>query len=156
MEEVEVQTLVGEWRSFMPQSGSQKNQLIQSLSHVQPFAIPWTEAHQASLSITNSWSLLRLLSTDLVMPSNHLIVCCPLFLLPSIFPSIQGLSNESVFHIRRPKYWSFSFSISPSNDYLGLISFRTDWFDLLASRDAQESSPTPVQKHQFFGAQLSL
>ena len=89
-------------------------------------------AHQASLSITNSWSLLKLMSLELVMPSNHLIPCCPLFLLPSVFLSIRFFSKESVFHIRWPKYWSFSFSINPSNEYSGLISLRIDWLDLLA------------------------
>ena len=104
---------------------------IQSLSHVRLFVTPWTAACQASLSITNSWSSLELTSIELVMPSNHLILCRPL-LPPSIFPSIRVFSNESVLHIRWPKYWSFSFSISPSNEYSGLISFRMDWFDLLA------------------------
>ena len=93
---------------------------------------PWTAEHQASLSITNSWSLLKLISIKLVMPSNHLILCLPLLLLPSIFPSIRVFSNESVLRIRCPNYWSFSFSISPSNEYSGLISFKIDWFDLLA------------------------
>ena len=93
---------------------------------------PWTAACQASVSFTNSWILLRLMSIKSVMPSNHLILCHPLLLVPSIFPSIRVFSNESVLHIRWPKYWSFSFSISPSNEYSGLISFRTDWFDLLA------------------------
>ena len=93
---------------------------------------PWTATHQASLSIINSWSLLKLMSIELVMPSNHLILCRPLLLLPSIFPSISVFSYESVLHVRFPKYWSFSFSISASNEYLGLISFRIDWFDLLA------------------------
>ena len=105
---------------------------VQSLSHVRFFAIPWTTACQASLSITNSQSLLRLMSFELVMPSNHLILCCPLLLPPSIFPSIRIFSNESVLPIRWPKYWSFSFSISPSNEYSRLISFRMDWLDLLA------------------------
>ena len=95
---------------------------------------PWTAAHQASLSITNSWSLLKLMSIELVMPSNHLILCHPFLLPPSIFPSIRVFSSESVLHIRWTKYWSFSFSISPSNDYSGLISFRIDWLDLLAVR----------------------
>ena len=95
-------------------------------------ATPWTAACQASLFITNSWSLLKLMSIELVMPSNHLILCHPLLLLPSILPSIRVFSNESVLHIRWPMYWSFSFSISPSNEYSGLISFRIDWFDLLA------------------------
>jgi len=99
--------------------------LVQSLSHARLFVIPWTAAHQASLSITNSQSLLKLMSIESVMPSNHLILCCPLLLLPSIFPSIRVFSNESVLRIRWPKYWSFSFSISPSNKYSGLISFRT-------------------------------
>ena len=104
---------------------------VQSLSHLQLFALPWTAAHQASLSITNSQSLLRLMSIESVTPSNHLIFCCPLLLLPSIFPSIRVFSNESVLHIRWPKDWSFSFRISPSNEYSGLISFRMDWLDLL-------------------------
>ena len=101
-------------------------------SHVQLFVTPWTAACQASLSITNSWSLRKLTSIELVMPFNHLIVCYPLLLLLSIFPSIRVFSNESVLRIRWPKYWSFSFSISPSNDYSGLISFRTDWLDGLS------------------------
>ena len=104
---------------------------------------PWTAACQDSLSITNSQSLLKLMSIKSVMPSNHLILCRPLLLLPSIFPSIRVYSNESVLHIRWPKYWSFSFSISPSNEYSELISFRMDWLDLLAvQRDSQETSPT--------------
>ena len=118
---------------------------VQSLSHVRLFVTPWTAARQASLSITNSWSLLTLISIELVMPSNHLILCRPLCLLPSIFPSIRVFSNESALHIRCPKYWSFSFNISPSNEHPGLISFRIDWLDLLA-RDSQESSPTPQFK----------
>ena len=105
---------------------------VQLLSCVQLFAIPWTATCQASLSITNSWSLLKLMSIKLVMPSIHVILCHPLLFLPSIFPSIRVFSNESVLHIRWPKYWSFSFSISPSNEYSGLISFRMDWLDLLA------------------------
>ena len=105
---------------------------VQSLSRVRLFATPWTAAHQASLSITNSQSLLKLMSIMLVMPSNHLIPFCPLPLLPSIFPSIRVFSNELVLHIRWPKYWSLSFGISPSNEYSGLISFRMDWLDLLA------------------------
>ena len=104
---------------------------------------PWTEARQASLSITNFRSLLKLMSIESVMPSNHLILCCPFLLLPSIFPSIRVFSNEPVLCIRWPKDWSFSFSISPSNEYSGLISFRIDWFDLLAVQSgSQESSPT--------------
>ena len=105
---------------------------VQSLSCVWLFVTPWTATCQASLSITNFQSLLKLMSTELVMPFKHLILCRPLLLLPSIFPSIRVFSSESVLHIRWPKYWSFSFNISPSNEYSGLISFRIDWFDLLA------------------------
>ena len=105
---------------------------VQSLSHVQLCATPWTAAHKASLSITNSWSLLKPMSIESVMPSNHLILCHPLLLPPSIFPSIRVFPNEWVLHIRWPKYWSFSFSISPSNEYSELISFRIDWLTLLA------------------------
>ena len=112
---------------------------VQSLSHVQLFATPWTAACQASLSLTNSQSLLRLISIKLVMPSNHLILCCPLLLLSSIFPSIRVFSNESVHCIRWPKYQNFSFSISPSNEYSGLISFTIDWFDLLAVQGTLKS-----------------
>ena len=115
------------------------SQSVQSLSHVQLFVTPWTAAHQASLSITNSRSLPKLMSIESVMPSNHLILCRPLLLLPSIFPSIRVFSNESVLRIRWPKYWSFSFSISPSNDYAGLISFRIDWFDLLVVQGTLKS-----------------
>ena len=104
---------------------------VQSLSYVWLFVTPWTAAHQASLSFTISWSLLKLMSIKAVMPSNHLILCYPLLLLPSIFPSIRVFSNKSVLCIRWPKYWSFSFSISPSNVYSELISFRIDWLDLL-------------------------
>ena len=103
---------------------------VQLLSCVWLFVTPWTAARQASLSITNSWSLLKLMSIESVMPSNQLILCSPFLLLPSIFPSIRVFSNESILHIRWPKYWDFSFSISPSNEYSGLISFRMDWFDL--------------------------
>ena len=106
--------------------------LVQSLSHVWLFATPWTAARQASLSITNSRSLPKLMSIELVMPSNHLILCRPHLLPPLIFPSIRVFSSESILHIRWPKYWSFSFSISPSNEHPGLISFRMDWLDLLA------------------------
>ena len=113
--------------------------LVQSLSRVQLLATPWTAACQASLSITNSQSLLKLISIESVMPSNHLILCCPLLLLPSIFPSITVFSSESVPHIRWPKYWSFSFSISPSNEYSGLISFRMNWLDLLALQGTLKS-----------------
>ena len=112
---------------------------VQSLSHVRLFATPWTAACQASLSITNSWSLLKLMSIESVMPSNHLILYRPLLLLISIFPSIRLFSNESVLHIRWPKYWSFNFSISPSNEYSELISFRMDWLDLLAVQGTLKS-----------------
>ena len=130
---------------------------VQSLSRVQLFATPGTAAHQASLSITNSWSLLKLISIELVMPSNHLIFCHPLLLLPSMFPTIRVFSKESVLHSRWPKYWGFSFSISPSNEYSGLISFRIDWFDLLAVQGTLKSLlQHHSSKHQFFGTQLSL
>ena len=112
---------------------------VQSLSCFRLFVTPWTAAHQASLSITNSWSLLKLMSIKLVMPSNHFILCRPLLLPPSTFPSIRVVSNESVLHIRWPKYWSFSFSISPSNEYSGLISFRMDWLELLAVQGTLKS-----------------
>ena len=105
---------------------------VQSLSRVEVFATPWTAARQASLSITNSQGLLKLMSVESVMPSNHLIFCHPLLPLPSIFPSIRVFSNESILLIQWPKYWSFNFSISPSNEYSGLIAFRRDWFSLLA------------------------
>ena len=118
--------------------------IVQSLSHVWLFLIPWTAGCQGSLSITNSQSLLKLMSIKSVMPSNCFIFCCPLLLPPSVFPSIRVFSNESVLQIRWPKYWSFSFSISPSNEYLGLISFRTEWFNLLAG---QEPLKSLVQHH---------
>ena len=105
---------------------------VQMLSSVQLFATPWTAAHQASLSITNTQRLCKLMSIESVMPFNHLILYCPLLLLPLIFPSIRVVSNKSVLHNRWPKYWSFSFSNSPSNEYSELISFRIDWFDFLA------------------------
>ena len=120
---------------------------VQLLSRVRLFATPWTAACQASLSITNSWSSLRLTSIESVMQSSHLILCCPLLLLPPSLPSIRVFSNESTLHMRWPKYWSFSVSISPSKEIPGLISFRMDWLDLLCSpRDSQESSPTPQFK----------
>ena len=112
---------------------------VQSLSRVQLFATPWTAARQASLSITNAQNLLKLMSIELVMPSSHLILCHPLLLLPSIFPSNRVFSNESALCIRWPKSWSFSFSISPSNEYSGLISFRMDWLDLLAVQGTLKS-----------------
>ena len=130
---------------------------VQSLSRVRLFATPWIAARQASLSITNSWSLLKLMSIKSVMPSSHLILCHPLLLLPPIPPSIRVFSNESTLRMRWPKYWSFSFSISPSNEYSGLISFRMDWLDLLAVKGlSRVFSNTTVQKHQFCSAQLSL
>ena len=112
---------------------------VQPLGGVQLFDTRWTAAPQACLSITNSQNLLKLMSIESVMPSNHLILCCPLFLLPSIFSSIRVFSKESVLPIRWPKYWSYSFSISPSNEYSGLISFRMDWFDLLAVQGTLKS-----------------
>ena len=131
----------------MARCGKSSVSSLQSLSCVWLFVIPWTAAHKASLSITNSWSLLKLMSIEVVMPSNHLILCCPLLLLPSVFPSIRVYPNESVLCIRWPKYWSFSFSISPSSEYSVLISFRMDWLDLLAvHRTLKESSPTPQFK----------
>ena len=135
---------------------------VQSLSHVRLFATPWTAAHQAFLSFTNSWSLLKLMSIESVMPSNHLILCHPLRLLPSILPSIRVFSKESVLSIRGPKDWSFSLSISPSSGYSGLISFRMDWLDLL---EVQETLNSLLQLHSskasilwysaFFMVQLS-
>ena len=128
---------------------------VQPLSRIRLFATPWTVAHQASLSITNSRGLLKLMSIESVMPSNHLILCHPLLLQPSIFPSIRVFSKESVLHIRWPKYWSFS--ISPCNEHPGLISFRMDWLDLLAVQGTLRSLLQHHRsKHQFFGDQLSL
>ena len=135
---------------------------IQSLSRVQLFAAPWTAVHQASLSITNSQSLLKLTSIESVMPSNHLIVCCPFLLPPSIFPSIRVFSNESVLRIRWPKYWSFSFRISPCNEYSELISFRLNYLDHLAVQGTlnsilkyQSSKASILQHSAFFIVQLS-
>ena len=135
---------------------------IQSLSRVQLFGTPWTAARQASLSITNSQSLLKLVSIESVTPSSHLILCRPLLLLPSIFPSIRVFSNESVLCIRWPKHWSFSFNISPSNEYSGLISFRMDWFNLLAVQGTlksllqhDSSKASILQRSAFFIVQLS-
>ena len=135
---------------------------VQSLSHVQLFATPWTEARQASLSITNSQSPPKPMSIVLVMLSNHLILCHPLLLLPSIFPSIRVFSNESVFHIRWPKYWSFNFNIRPSNEYSGLISFRMNWLDLLAVQGTlkslfqhHSSKASILRRSAFFTVQLS-
>ena len=117
---------------------------VQLLNRVRLFATPWTAACQASLSITNSQSLLKLVSIESVMPSNHLILCRPLLLSPSIFLSIRIFSNQSALHIRWPKYWSFSFSISPSNEYSGLIPFRTDWFDLYNLEESQRVFPIKI------------
>ena len=130
---------------------------VQSLSCVWLFATPWIAAHQASLSITNSQSLLKLMSIRLVISSSHLILCCPLLLLPPIPPSIRVFSNELTLHMRWPKHWSFSFSISPSKEIPRLISFRMDWLDLLAVQGtlSRVFSNTIVQKHQFFSSQLS-
>ena len=134
-----------------------KIQLVQLLSLAWLFATPWTAAHHPSLSITNSQSFLKLMSIESVMPSNHFILCHSLLLPPSVFPSIRVFSNESVLHIRWPKYWSFSFSISPSNEYPRLISFRIDCFDLLAIKGiSRVLSSTTIWKHQFFGTQSSL
>ena len=128
-----------------------------SCSVMSDSATLWTAAHQASLSITNSRSLLKLMSTDSVIPSNHLILCHPLLLLSSIFPSIKVFSNESALCIRWPKYWSFSFSINPFNEYSGLISFRMDWLYLLTVQGTLKVfSNITVQKHQFFSTQISL
>ena len=126
---------------------------VQSLSHVQLFATPRTAACRASLAITNSWSSLKLMPIELVMPSNHLILCRPLLLLPPIPPRIRVFSNESTLRMRWPKYWSFSFSISPSNEYSGLISLGwTGWISLQSKGLSRAFSNTTVQKHQFFGA----
>ena len=117
---------------------------------------PWTAAHQASLSITNCPSLLKLISIELVMSSNHLILCRPLLLLPSVFPGIRVFSNESVLHIRWPKYWSFSFSITPSNEYSGLIEWTLGWTGWISLQSKGLSTVFSIQKHQFFGTQLSF
>ena len=134
----------------------------QSLSCARLFVTPWTAARQAFLSITNTWSLLKLMSIMSMMPSNHLIICHPLLLLPSIFPSITVFSNEPVLHIRWPNYWSLSFSISPSNEYSRLISFRMDWLDLLTAQGTlksllqHNSSKTSILWHSaFFIVQFS-
>ena len=144
------------WKGFQPVSS------VYSLSHIQLFATPWTTACQASLSVTNSQSLLRLMSIESVMPSNHLILCRPLIFPPSIFPSIRVFSNELVLHIRWPTYWCFSFSISPSNEHPGLISFGMDWLDLLAVQGTLKSllqhhtsNASILQFSAFFIVQLS-
>ena len=134
-------TILNRWSRLTPLVISHVDQFssVQSLSHVCLFATPWTAAHQVSLSITNSQSLLKLMSIESVIPSNHIILCHPLLLLPSIFPSIRVFCNESVLHITWPKYWSFSSSISPAKEYSGLISFRMDWLDLLAVQGTLKS-----------------
>ena len=157
--------LINDYQFFFPSGIWNKSKLllfpgsssVQSLSHVRLFVTPWIAAHQASLSITNSQSLPKLTSIESVMPSTHLILCHPLLLLTTIPPSIRVFSNESTLRMRWPKYWSFSFSISPSNEHPGLISFRMDWLDLLAVQGtlSRVFSNTTVQKHRFFGAQLS-
>ena len=148
--------------SLSPTLRSVQFSSVQSLSRVLFFETPWTAARQASLSITNSRILLKLMSIMSVMPSNHLILCCPLLLLPSIFPSIRVFSSESVLRIRWPKYWSFSFSISPSNEYSGLISFRIDWIDLLIAQGPlksllqhHSSKASILRRSAFFIVQLS-
>ena len=151
------------WRiPWLEEAGRPQFSSVQSVSHVRLFATPWTAARQASLSITNSQSLLKLMSIESVMPSNYLILCCPPLLPPSIFPSIRVFSNESALRIRWWKYWSFSFNISPSNEYSGLISFRMDWFDLLAIQRTlksllqhQISKASILQHSAFFIVQLS-
>ena len=136
---------------------------VQLLSPVRPFVTPWTAALQASVSINNSWSLLKLMSIELLMPSNHLILCCWLLLLPSVFPTIRVFSSEQILCIRCPKYWSFSFNISPSNEHSGLISFIIDWFDLFALQGTLKSllqhhslKASMVRRSAFFIVQLLL
>ena len=148
IENAEIQRII---RDYYEQFSS-----VQLLSHVRLIATPRTAARQASLSITNSQSLLKLTSIELVMSSNHLILCRPLLLTPSILSRIRIFSDESVLCIRWPKYWSFSFSIRPFNEYSGLISFRMDWISLQSKGLSRVFSNTIVEKHQFFGAQLSL
>ena len=157
-----ISVLGGSWCSTTVFYGSWRIDLlapsVQFSCSVVSDSLPPHGLQQASLSITNSWSLLKLMSIESVVPSNHLILCHPLILLSSIFPSIMVFSNESVLPIRWPEYWSFSFSISPSSKYSGLISFRMDWFDVLVVQGtlSRGFSNTTVRKHQFFSAQLSL
>ena len=155
-------TFFQRWHTNGQQAHEKMLSSVQWLSHVQFFVTPWTAACQASLSITNSRSLLKLMSIESVMPSNHLILCRSLLLLPSVFPSIRVFSKESILHIRWPKYWSFSCSISPSNEYSGLISFRMDWLDLLAVQGTlksllqhHSSKASILQCSAFFIVQLS-
>ena len=155
-------TLEGIWRTWFQRSEVWNQVSVQLLSHVWLFATPWTAARQASLFIINSQSLLKLTSIESVMPLNHLILCRPLLLLTSDFPSIRVFYNKSVFCIRWPKYWSFSFNVSPSNEYSGLISFRIDWLDLLAVQGTlksllqHHSSKALILQHSaFFIVQLA-
>ena len=146
MKQAGVAIKIGQWGITSHQSewsSSKYLVVVQSLNHVWLFSTPWTAACQASLSITKSWSLLKLMSTDSIMPLNHLILSFPLLLLPSIFPRIRAFSNELPLCIRWPKYWSFSFIISPSNEYSGLIAFRIDWFDFAV----QATLKSPLQHH---------
>ena len=136
--------------------GGARISTVQLLSPVSLFVIPWTAAHQASLSVINSQSMIKLMSIKLVMPFNHLILCCPLLLLPSIFPSIRVSSKELVLHIRWSKYWSFSFSMNPSKEHSGLISYKIGWIYLKSKGLSRVFSNTTVQKYQFFCTQLSL
>ena len=162
---MEIKTEINKWDLIKLKSfGTEKETIssIQLLGHNQLFVTPWTAARQASLSIINSQSLLKLMSTKLVMPSNHLILFCPLLLLPSILPRVRVFSIESVLHVRWPKYWSFSFNISPSNEYPGLIFFRMDWLDLLAVQGTLKSllqhhslKASILQQSAFFTVQLS-
>ena len=147
----------GSWSSCEGPHPSPRLSSVQSLSRVRLLATPWTAARQASLSITNSQRLLKLMSVESVMPYNHLILC-HFLLLPSVFASIRIFSSELALHIRwpKPKHWSFSFNISPSNEYSRLISFRMDWLILQSKGHSRAFSSTTVQKHQFFDAQLSL
>ena len=156
------QARILEWVDIFSSNTQPQFSSVQSLSCVQLFATPWTAAHQASLSIANSWSLLRLMSIESVIPSNHLILCRPLSPPPSIFSSTRVYFKESVLHIRWPKYWSFSFNISPFNEYSGLISFRMDWLDLLVVQGTlksllqHHSSKASILRHSvFFIVQLS-
>ena len=139
-----------------PEHSASSTVVAQLLSHVWLSVTPWTAAHHASLPFTISWSLLKFMSVQLVMPSNHLILCCPLLPLPSIFSSIRVFSSESALSIRWPKYWSFSFNISPSNKYSGLTSFKIDLISLLSKGLSRVFPSTTIQKHQFFRAQPAL
>ena len=140
------------WWIYLNNDDRSSIQFISVAQYLWLFVTPWTATCQASLSIINFWSLLNLMSIQIVMPSNHLMLCHPLLLLPSIFPSTRVFSNESALHIRWPKYWSFSFSIGPSNEYSGLISFRIDWFDLLAVQGTLKSL---LQHHSSKAAMFS-